>query len=657
MLLVASVYDAPDFFNRQIDRINNTISLGLPRIPAKPFALGLDLQGGAHLIYQANVSEIREADRGDAVEGVRDIIERRVNGLGVGESNIQTTKIGNDYRIIVELPGITDVKQAIKMIGETPILEFREQNNELARGLTAEEKIKLDAYNKDAEARAAKIADEIKKGLDFAEAAKKYSEDEASKNNGGYFGFVSQAKYGPLYEWAAVAKEGGVSDKLVRSEEGYNILKRAGQKEGENQVEASHILICYLGSAKCDSPEFTKEQALAKAQELFEKANAANFAELAKDNSTDPTAKLNNGDLGFFGRESMIKEFADAAFDAKVGQIVGPVETEFGYHIIYKTDEKKMLEYEVSAILIRAQSAKDILPSPEAFKYTGLTGSQLEKAEVVSDPQTGAVQVSLQFDAEGKELFKDITTRNVGKPVAIYLDGVPITVPTVQQAILDGRAVITGDYDLAEARLLSQRLNTGALPVPVNLISQQTVGASLGAESLDKSLRAGFIAIIMIMVFMILFYRLPGVLSVVALAVYLSVALAIFKFVGVTLTLAGIAGFIMSIGIAVDANILIFERMKEELRGGRSLKFAIEEGFLRAWTSIRDSNVSTLITCFFLLWFGSSFVQGFAATLAIGVLVSMFSAITITRIMLRFISVWFPENGNWMFLGAKSKKE
>lgn len=655
LLFIASVYDAPNFFNQQIDRINNIISLGLPRVPAKPFALGLDLQGGAHLIYQADVSEIKEADRGDAVEGVRDIIERRVNGLGIGESNIQTTKIGNDYRIIVELPGITDVKQAITMIGETPILEFREQNDEPARELTPEEKTQLDTYNKDAEARASGVLGEIKKGLDFAEAAKKYSEHEASKNNGGYFGFINEAKYGPLYLWAAAAKENDVSDKLVRSEEGFNVLKRGGQKEGEEQIKASHILICYLGAASCDSPKYAKEEALAKARELFNQANAANFAELAKDNSTDPTFGV-GGDLGFFSRESMIKEFADAAFNAKIGQIVGPVETEFGFHIIYKMDERKSMEYELSAILIRAKSETDILPAPEPYKYTGLTGSQLDKAEIVSDPNSGAVQVSLQFDAEGKELFKDITTRNVGKPVAIYLDGVPITIPTVQQPILDGRAVVTGDYDLAEARLLSQRLNTGALPVPVNLISQQTVGASLGAESLDKSLRAGFIAMIVIMIFMILYYRLPGALSVIALGVYLSVVLAIFKFVGVTLTLAGIAGFIMSIGIAVDANILIFERMKEELKGGRSLKFAVEEGFLRAWTSIRDSNVSTLITCFFLIWFGSSFVTGFAATLAIGVLVSMFSAITVTRIMLRFISGWFSENGNWMFLGYNKKK-
>lgn len=656
LALISSVYSAPDFFNKQIDRINSTISLGLPHVSAKPFSLGLDLQGGAHLIYQADVTKIKETERGDAVEGVRDVIERRVNGLGVGETNIQTTKVGEDFRIIVELPGVTDVNQAIKMIGETPILEFKEQNDQPARELTAEEKTKMDEYNKDAETRATKVLAEIKSGLDFGEAAKKYSENEASKNNNGYVGFISQDKYGALYDWAAAAKEGAVSEKIVRSAEGYNILKRGGQKDGEVKVKASHILICYLGATKCDSPVYTKEQALAKAQELFKQANATNFAQLAKDNSTDPIAQTNSGDLGFFSRELMVKEFADAVYSAQVGQIIGPVETQFGYHIIYKTDEKKTMEYEVSSVLIRTQNEKDILPPSEPYKYTGLTGSQLEKAEVVSDGQTGAVQVSLQFNSEGKELFKQITTRNVGKPVAIYLDGQPITVPTVQQPITDGRAVITGNFDLAEARLLSQRLNTGALPVPVNLISQQTIGASLGAESLAKSLKAGIVALLLVMIFIIVYYRLPGVMAVIALLVYLAINLAIFKFMNITLTLAGIAGFIMSVGMSVDANVLVFERMKEELRDGKSLKTSMEEGFLRAWPSIYDGNVASLISCVLLIWFGSSFVQGFAMTLIIGILTSMFSAVTVTRVMMRFVVPWFGEKGNWMFLGYSNKK-
>jgi len=193
--------------------------------------------------------------------------------------------------------------------------------------------------------------------------------------------------------------------------------------------------------------------------------------------------------------------------------------------------------------------------------------------------------------------------------------------------------------------------------VPVDLVSQQTVGASLGAASFTSSVKAGIAGIIFIMMFMMFFYRLPGIISIAALMVYIAVSLALMKLIGVTLTLAGIAGFILSIGMAVDANVLIFERMKEELRDGKSLKGAVEEGFLRAWTSIRDGNISTLITCGFLMFFGSSFVKGFAITLSLGILVSLFSAITVTRIMLRFVVPWFKERGNVLFLGAIKNEE
>ncbi len=653
LLLIAAFYDAPAFFNNKIDWVNSKTSIGLPHIPDSEFALGLDLQGGAHLVYQADVSGVKESERGDSVEGVRDVIERRVNGLGVGEPNIQTTKVGNDYRIIVELPGVTDVNQAISMIGETPILEFKELNTQPERDLTPEEQTQIDEYNQDAKTRAEDVLNKINNGLDFGEAASQYSENEASKNNGGYVGYVGETgQYASIYNWLQSAQEGDISKQVIESADAYNIIKRGGQRDGEQEVRASHILICYLGATGCDSPIYTKEEAQAKAQELFDQANADNFAELAKENSSDTATAQNGGDLGFFTKEQMIEPFGDAAANAQVGQIVGPVETEYGYHIIYKTDEKTPPEYEFSAIVIKKETAQDVLPPQEQFVYTGLTGSQLDRAEVVSDSKTSQIQVSLEFNSEGKDLFKDITTRNVGQPVAIFLDGEVISAPTVQQPILDGRAVITGNFDLAEARQLSQRLNAGALPIPVNLISQQSVGASLGAESLMKSLYAGIVALILVMLFMIVYYRLPGFLSVIALCLYLAVTLAIFKLIGVTLTLAGIAGLVLSIGMAVDANVLIFERLKEELREGKSLKTAIEEGFLRAWSSIRDGNVSTLITCALLIWFGSSFVKGFSVTLAIGILVSMFSAITVTRVMLRFVSPWFENKGKWLFTGA-----
>lgn len=658
LMLIAGFFDFPKYGNRGLDWLNNNLHLGLPRLTESDFNLGLDLQGGAHLVYEANVAGIAMNERGASVEGVRDVIERRVNGLGVSEPVVQTTKVGESYRVIVELPGVTDVKQAIKMIGGTPILEFKEQNNEPARALTAEEKKQLDNFNNDAKKRAEEALKKVKAGEDFSNVAKEYSDDSVSKNNGGYLSFISKnSAFFEFYDWASKNKEGAVSQEFIKSLDGYNILKRGAEQDGEMEALASHILICFLGAQNCDNPTYTQKEAEAKAKEIYSQANSDNFADLAKQYSTDNGSKDNGGDLGSFTKEVMVAPFADAVFNAKVGEIVGPVETEFGYHIIYKKGEQKEKEYELWRILTRIKQESDILPPQEPWKNTGLSGKQLERSEVVSDPNTGAVQVSLQFDGEGKNLFAAITERNVNKPVAIFLDGQPISVPNVNEPIRDGRAVISGQFSLQEAKTLSQRLNAGALPVPVELISQQTVGATLGIESLAKSLKAGLVGIVLVIIFMLLYYRLPGLLAVLALSLYAVLTLAIFKLIGATLTLSGIAGFIMSVGMAVDANVLIFERMKEELRAGKSLRAAGEEGFVRAWPSIRDSNISTLITCVILIWFGSSFVQGFAVTLTLGILVSMFTAITITRTLIRFIIPWCGEFGNKMFLGHKKNNE
>ncbi len=656
LLIISVVFDAPVFANRVINKINNTVSLGIPTITEKPFSLGLDLQGGAHLVYQADVQNIVDTERSTAVEGVRDVIERRVNGLGVGEPNVQTAKVSDEYRIIVELPGVTDVATAISMIGETPILEFKEQNNEPTRELNAEEKKQLEAFNTDAKNRIDGLLKRIQNKEAFDMVAKEASEDDASKNNGGYMGYLAKSSpYGELYAWAGTVKEGVFTQAVIPSVEGLNLLKRGAERDGEKEVSAKHILICYLGAARCEGAAYNKDEARAKALEVYEKANANNFADLAKEFSTEPGVAQTGGDLGFFTQEAMVKPFADAAFSAKVGQIIGPVETEFGYHIIYKTGEQMTKEYEVSRILVRTKTEQDILPPQDQWKNTGLSGKQLERAQVVTDQQTGEVQVSLQFNSEGTDLFRQVTERNLQKPVAIFLDGEPISIPNVNQIIPNGQAIISGGFTLTEAKLLSQRLNAGALPVPVELISQQTVGATLGAESLQASLKAGLVALLLVMLFMVLYYRIPGVIAVFGLMVYAAVSLAIFKLMGVTLTLAGIAGFILSIGMAVDANILVFERMKEELRAGKSLRLAVEEGFLRAWLSIRDGNTSVLITCVILVWFGSSFVQGFAVTLIVGTLISIFSAVTVTRTCLRFVVPWFKEEGNWLFLGHKKK--
>ncbi|OGH81847.1 MAG: protein-export membrane protein SecD [Candidatus Magasanikbacteria bacterium RIFCSPLOWO2_12_FULL_47_9b] len=655
LLGVAFSFDFPEFVNTQIQAANRMLPLAIPSISGKPFSLGLDLQGGAHLIYKADVNQFADEERGDALEGVRDVIERRVNAFGIGESNVQTTKVGDEHRLVVELPGVTDVQAAIAMIGETPILEFKEENTVPPRELTGEEQQQIIEYNSDAKKRASDLLFKIQSGESFDALAKESSEDQQSKNNNGYVGFIGDTpQYEGIVEVLAKLQEGEIPKTVVESPEGYNIVRLGKTRDGETKVEASHVLICFLGAEKCADPKYTKEEAEQKAKELFEQANADNFSDLAKEFSTEPGAEETGGALGVFGKGLFTPAFEDAAFQAKVGEIIGPILTEFGYHIIYKTNEAPTKEYELSRILIRTLAPENILPPPDPWMNTGLSGKQLDRAEIVSDQQTGQIQVSLQFDEEGTTLFADITKRNVGKPVAIFLDGEPISIPRVQQSITSGQAVITGNFTLEDARVLSQRLNAGALPVPVELISQQSVGATLGAESLQKSLMAGIIGVLLVMLFMVLYYRFPGLLSVIALCVYVFFTLALFKFVGVTLTLAGIGGFILSIGMAVDANVLIFERLKEELQDGKSLKAAIEEGFLRAWPSIRDGNLSTLITCLVLMWFGSGFVQGFAITLFIGILTSMFSAITVTRVMLRFVAPWFRA-GTWFFLGAKNK--
>ncbi|MDP3696539.1 MAG: protein translocase subunit SecD [Candidatus Taylorbacteria bacterium] len=438
IIIVASlllfVFVWPQAVNRIFKYLNVEFS-----VPEKPFILGLDMLGGAHLLYEADLSVVEEASRVDAMDGIRDVIERRVNFFGVSEPVVQ---VSGDNRLIIELAGITDVNQAIQMIGETPFLEFKEE--------------------------------------------------------------------------------------------------------------------------------------------------APNYEELL------------------------------AEFQKKVdsGQAT-----------------------EIDSLVLNDQ----------IFVSSGLNGKHIKRAQVAFDPQTGQPQVSLELNDEGAKLFGEITKKNIGKRVAIYLDGLPISVPVVQTEISDGQAVISGGFTPQEAKLLAIRLNSGALPVPINLISQQTIGASLGKESLSKSLKAGLYSLIFVAVFMIVLYRLPGVVSIFALFVYVLIVLSIYKLMPVTLTLAGIAGFILTLGMAVDANVLIFARMKEELASGKTVAGAIKEGFSRAWLSIRDSHITTLLSAFVLYVSTTSIVKGFALTLGIGAIISLFTATVVTRsILLLFTGPKFG-NKRWLF--------
>lgn len=393
------------------------------------FRQGLDLQGGSSMTFKADMSNIPQDQRSNALDSARTVIEKRVNIFGVSEPIINTSVVNNDYRIVLELPGV-DISQAKKIVGTTAQLSFWEQG------------------------------------------------------------------------------------------------------------------------------------------------------------SASPSAGITIS--------------SQSAYLINLMQILGP--------------------------------------NP---KKTDLSGNDLRSTNVTFDPNTGKPQVQLVFTDTGSQKFADITGRNVNKVLAIVLDNQVIEAPKVNQQIIGGNAVITGNFTADTAKALSTELNAGALPVPLTSLEEHSVGPTLGKASLQKSLLAGFLGFIVIVVFMCVLYGRLGLVASFALSLYVILVLAIFKLsnftpYGITLTLSGIAGFVLSVGMAVDANILIFERMKEEKRLGKSSDTVVELGFSRAWSSIRDSNVSTLITSAILYEFGTGTIRGFALVLAIGVLASMFSAVVVTRTFLRF---------------------
>jgi len=412
-----------------------------------------------------------------------------------------------------------------------------------------------------------------------------------------------------------------------------------------------------------------------KAQDLLVRIkNGEDFEKIARESSDDPGSAANGGDLDFAKRGMFVPEFDAVIFDAPLA--VGAtypdlVETQFGWHIIRKEEEKgegDQKEVRARHILIAKASAENI---PDVFyKPTELTGTYLKRSDVnfgsggfqagISEPQ-----VLLKFDEKGAELFADITKRNLQKTVAIFVDDELVSAPTVQSEITDGEAVISGSFTLEEAKNLSQRLNEGALPVPITLVAQQSVEASLGQESLALGLRAGAIGLFVVVVYMIFYYRFLGFVAAVALLIYVGTMIALLKFssllpqvMTITLTLPGIAGLILSVGMAVDANVLIFERLREELRGGKSIPYAVSEAFRRAWPSIRDGNYSTILTSFILIFVGTSFVKGFALVLVLGVVVSMFTAIVLVKNIMRFVLERWHEKYLWLLVsGATPAKK
>ncbi len=415
---------------------------------SRPFKLGLDLAGGSHLVYEADVSGVDPVEVPELMNVLRDVIERRINVFGVSEPIIQveSSSFVTDEpieRLVVELPGVTDVSQAIDEIGRTPLLEFKLLDEDIL------------------------------------------------------------AQQETLASLEAMANASGTGSAVV-------------------------------GNVRVDG-ELIEEQ--------------------------DPFV-----DTGLTGR------------------------------------------YLESA----------------ALEFAGGQGGQLANEPLVS----------VRFTPEGGQLFADITRNNVGSQLGIFLDGEMISAPVINEAITGGTAIISGGFTPEEARELAQNLSFGALPVPIELQSTQTIGASLGAEVLQKGVMAGALGLTLVIAFMLLWYRVPGFIASVSLLSYVVIVLALFQFIPVTLTAAGLAGFVLSLGMAVDANVLVFERMKEEFKNGLPSREAAEVGFSRAWSAIRDGNITSLLSAIILFWFGTSIVKGFALVFGIGVLVSMFSALVITRTLL-----------------------
>jgi preprotein translocase subunit SecD len=353
-------------------------------------------------------------------------------------------------------------------------------------------------------------------------------------------------------------------------------------------------------------------------------------------------------------KETGLLEFIEISYEEVYSLAPGQrIKTDFGLNESDTTGEATATPTPAADETQPTPSEEETVDTPEEkIFHTVLTGAHLKSAGVMQD-QIGNFSVGLEFTDEGADIFTEYTATHIGDILGIVLDKELISFPQIKQAIPSGQASITGNFTREEANNLAIQLNYGALPIPLIVVENKTVGPTLGQDSLQKSTTAGLVGLCVVMAFMILYYRLPGLLADLALLCYAAITFALFKAIPVTLTLPGIAGFVLSIGVAVDANVLIFERLKEELRSGRNLRTAIDLGFSRAWPSIRDSNISTLITCLILYWFGNTFgasiVKGFSITLALGVMVSLFTAITVTRTLLHIVldNIHFAEHPRW----------
>ncbi len=536
-------------------------------------SLGLDLQGGSHLVYEA---ALRDSETGELIEVTDDqmqslvrTIERRINSSGLGEPIIQI--LGND-RLLVQLPGIRDPGRAKTLIGETARLEFKHRVIDV-------DPIPLDQIT---------------------------SSDIS----------------------AITADDLRPSDSKLLSE----------LTETELNEEAVYIPSLVMDFTGIGSEKF-QQVVLGLQISMAISMDAANKGEMLPPDTLD---------LSVSGIEELRYQVSGDQI-LRIGtstRYVIPLpagNTEMGSAISTETAKQKLGPSPVANLQLKKGYMDEEI---------GLSGDDLENAYPSQHQSSGAPIVNIEFNEKGTKLFGKLTEDIYRKQqetgfrdqIAIILDGQQLIAPVVHTPITAGTAIIQGpDFTIERVKDLSLLLESGRLPIPIELIQERDVDAILGADSLRKSVIAGIVGLVLVLLFMTLYYRIPGLVASVALIIYAMIVLTIFKLIPVTLTLSGVAAAILSIGMAVDANILIFERMKDELRAGRTMLSSINIGFNRAWPAIRDGNVSTLITCAILYWFseqlGATIVQGFAVTLAIGVLISMFSAIVVSRTLMRVVAL------------------
>ncbi|MYC29715.1 MAG: protein translocase subunit SecD [Chloroflexi bacterium] len=598
--------------------------------------LGLDLSGGGHLVYQADTGTRIEVGFTDPTRGV--IIESALDNLGIADYEVRPL----DDRTYVVNTDLLDnaTKESIQdSITYTQVeLKFDPELDSPDSGLISDLVQEQELANFQVEAPGVDNFFRITSTSPLDEAQQDDLEEALAEGVGEIVEFAVTTHGVASFSLAETQpptadQMEGVLDRINRRVNLFGTEEPIIQLFGEDRV----IVQLPGASGSISEVEFAEAT---DAQAVKGVVEGQGYEDVTVEAASDTSYEIRTVSINLNQQQAL-----RSALSSGVGAVTS-FETTGGI------EAAKALIGQTAQLVFKERTCSDVTCFTFTDAELGLTGDDLENAFASTDPNTGEWEVNIAFKERGTGIFADLTQRIVGvetKRIAVFLDDELLIAPVSQAWIRDGRSSITGSFSREEARTLAIQLEAGSLPVPLELIQESDVDALLGSESLKKSLQAGIIGLGLVLLFMIAYYRMAGVVAALALLFYTIVVLAVFKLVPVTLGLSGIGAFILSIGLAVDANILIFERMKEEIRIGRTLSSSMEVGFSRAWPAIRDGNFSTIITCLVLLWLGSrtadDLVTGFAFTLFIGVVVSMFTAIVVSRNLLQLLA--------WIGLGRR----